>query len=344
MQKQGFNTFGPTKEAGQIEWDKAWARRFMKKNKIPSPLFKICKSQKEGIKFIKNEKDGQWYIKASGLAAGKGALFAKNNKEALAKIKQMKSFGRAGKIYLIEECLTGEEFSSFAIINGKNYQIIGHAQDHKTVYDGNLGPNTGGMGCSSPPQVVTRKIENQVEKIIKKTAISLVKLKRPYNGILYFGGIVDEKGKVYCIEFNSRWGDPEAQALIPAIKNDFCNLIASAAAGKLQKIKKDKLYRVVVAAASKGYPTDYSKVAGKEIKGLSKLIKKGIIIFGAGVKKKGNKYITSSGRLFYVLGEGKNIIKARQKAYNALSFVSIAGDNLHYRTDIGYRDLKRINK
>lgn len=342
VNKEGINTFGPTKEAGRIEWDKAWARLFMKKSKIPSPTFKICKSQKEGISFIKNKKDSQWFIKASGLAAGKGALFAENNKDALAKIKQMKSFGTAGKTYLIEECLTGEEFSSFWFVSGNNYQLIGHAQDHKTVFDGNLGPNTGGMGCSSPPQVVTGKIEKQIEKIIKKTVAALVKLNRPYNGILYFGGMVDQKGKVYCIEFNSRWGDPEAQVLIPALKNDYYKLISEASSGKLHKIKKDKLYRVVVAAVSKGYPADYSKVVGMEIKGLSQLIKKGTTIYGAGVKRKGKKYIAASGRLFYIIGEGKNVVKARQKAYNILSYVSISGNNLHYRTDIGYRDLERV--
>src|SRR3989338_5695243 len=148
LKKKGIKVFGPTKAAGQIEWDKAWARDFMKSNKLPIPRYKICKSEKDGINFIKDQKDSEWYIKVSGLAAGKGALHAKNNQDAITKIKQMKKFDIAGQTYLIEECLEGEEFSSFAIVNGKSFQIIGNAQDKKKAFNRNVGPNTGGMGGS----------------------------------------------------------------------------------------------------------------------------------------------------------------------------------------------------
>ena len=348
--KKGINSFGPTKAAGQIEWDKAWARRFMKRLKIPIPKYKVCKSQNEGIEFIRKQKDTEWFIKASGLAAGKGALYAEDNNEAITKIKRMKDFGEAGKTYLIEEYLNGEEFSSFAIVSGRKFGIIGHAQDHKTVFDGNKGPNTGGMGCSSPPFAVNKKVEKQINSIFKKTIDGLIKIGRPYNGILYLGGMILGNSKVSVIEFNSRWGDPEAQVLIPAIKNDFYNLISSASSGKLQKIKKDNKYRVVVTIASKGYPDDYSKVVGKEIKGLAHMLRHpersegSPKIFGAGVIVKSKKFIASGGRLFYVLGEGKNVALAREKAYNALSQVSIANNGLHYRKDIGYRDLERLKR
>ncbi len=342
LHKSGINTFGPARAAGQIEWDKAWARSFMKTNQLPIPRYKICKSEKDGINFIQNQKDSEWYIKVSGLAAGKGALHAKNNQDAIAKIKQMKKFGKAGQTYLIEECLEGEEFSSFAIVNGKSFQIIGNAQDHKTLFDGNVGPNTGGMGCSSPPIAITKKVEFQITSIFRKTIEGLVKMGRPYVGILYLGGIIDKNGKVWIIEFNSRWGDPEAQVLIPAIKNDFYSLISNALKGSLQKIIKDKKYRVVVTVASKGYPEDYSKVVGKEIKGLDKLLKNRVKVYGAGVAKKGQKFVVNGGRLFYILGEGENVAEARKKAYNVLSQVSITNIGLHYRKDIGYRDLKRL--
>ncbi len=363
IQKEGTKAFGPKKSAGRIEWDKAWARNLIKKFKIPIPRYKICKTQKEGISYIKKQKNGKWFVKASGLAAGKGALYARNKKDAIAKIKQMKQFGKAGSTYLIEECLKGEEFSSFAIVNGKKFAVVGHAQDHKTVFDGDRGPNTGGMGCSSPPLAITPEIEKQINSIFQKTVNGLAKVSRPYVGILYLGGmIVKEKrlarrspersrtgeGRVYVIEFNSRWGDPEAQVIIPAIKNDYYKLILDASHGKLQKIKKDKKYRVVVTAASKGYPKDYKKVVGKEIKGIAsilrhhKLSERSVKVFGAGVLKKGKKFIVNGGRLFYVLGDGKNIEDARKKTYDALLFVSITGNNLHYRKDIGYRDLKRI--
>ena len=345
LQKSGINTFGPTRVAGQIEWDKAWSRNFMKKFNIPHPAFKVFKSEAEGIQYIKNQlKDVSWYIKASGLAAGKGALFAKDSKDAIAKIKQMKKFGKAGQTYLIEECLKGEEFSSFAIVNGRNFEIVGHAQDHKTVSDGNQGPNTGGMGCSSPPLAISPNIERQIIAIFKKTVSGLYKINRPFVGILYLGGIIDKNGKVWMIEFNSRWGDPEAQVLIPAIKNDFYDLISNALRGNLQKIIKDKKYRVVVTAASKGYPGNYSQIIGKEIKGLGKLLKNRVKIYGAGVAKKGQKFVVNGGRLFYILGEGENVAEARKKAYNVLSQVSIINYGLHYRKDIGYRDLQRLKR
>src|SRR3989344_488397 len=343
LHKSGINTFGPARAAGQIEWDKAWARSFMKSNKLPIPRYKICKSEKEGVNFVKNQDDTEWFVKASGLAAGKGALYAKDSKDAIKKIKQIKKFGESGKTYLVEECLKGEEFSSFAIVNGRNFEIVGHAQDHKTVSDGNQGPNTGGMGCSSPPLAISPNIERQIIAIFKKTVSGLYKINRPFVGILYLGGIIDKNGKVWIIEFNSRWGDPEAQVLIPAIKNDFYDLISNALRGNLQKIIKDKKYRVVVTAASKGYPGNYSQIIGKEIKGLGKLLKNRVKIYGAGVAKKGQKFVVNGGRLFYILGEGKNVAEARKKAYNVLSLVSITGGNLHYRKDIGSRDLKRIN-
>jgi len=329
LQKEGINVFGPARAAGQIEWDKAWARNFMKKFKIPSPEFEICKSQKEGINFIKKQKDAEWFIKASGLAAGKGALYAKNNRQAIEKIHQMKDFGKAGQTYLIEKSLRGEEFSSFAIVDGKNFIIVGHAQDHKPVFDGNLGPNT--------------------DRIFAKTVKGLVSAGRPYRGILYLGGMITDKGlpagrQVYVIEFNARWGDPEAQVIVPALQNDFYELANQVLDGKIKKIKikKDKLYRVVVTAASKGYPGDYSKVIGKKIIGLEKILRlKKVKVFGAGVKRSNNQYLVGGGRLFYVVGEGKNVAQARKIAYNAFSLVNVEGDNLHFRTDIGYRDLER---
>lgn len=342
LTKEGIKVFGPTKSAGQIEWDKAWARKFMKQFNLPAPSFKICYSESEGIKFIESQKDGKWFIKASGLAAGKGAILAKK-KEAMSAIKQMKNFGASGKTYLIEECIEGEEFSAFALVSNKKFQIIGFAQDHKQVFDGDRGPNTGGMGCSSPPQVLSKKIEAQVQSIIKKTAQGLSKLKRPYAGVLYLGGMVDKAGKVWVIEFNARWGDPEAQVILPSVKNDYFELITSLLKGSMPKIKKDNKYRVVVTAASKGYPGDYSEVIGKEITGFEKLLKKATI-FGAGAKRENKKWKAEGGRLFYVLGEGQNVAQARKMAYNALSLVGVDGNNLHYRKDIGYRDFERFHK
>lgn len=341
----GFKVIGPTKEAGQIEWDKAWAREFMKRYKLPIPKFKICGSEKEGFEFIKINKEGKWYVKASGLAAGKGALFAENNNDATKKIEEMKSFGRAGKIFLIEECLQGEEFSSYALVSRANFVVIGHAQDHKTIFDRDFGPNTGGMGCTSTPLVITQKVEKQINAIFRKTVEGLVKERRPYNGVLYLGGIIDQKGKVKIIEFNARWGDPEAQVIVPKIKNDFFELAQSTIEGNISdlKVETDILYRVVVTCALRGYPVDYSNVVGSEVYGIEEIQKfDDIKVYGAAVKVKRGRNFAAGGRLFYVMGQGKNVAEARQITYNALSLAYVGGNNLHYRTDIGYRDIERF--
>ncbi len=343
LSKNKIKAFGPTKAAGQIEWDKAWSRTFMKKINLPIPHFKICKNQKEGITFIKKQKESAWFVKASGLAAGKGAIFAKSNNEAKTAIGAMSEFGEAGKIFLIEECLQGEEFSAFAVVYKNKFQIAGYAQDHKRVFDGDLGPNTGGMGCSSPPKVVSTKVEKQVKDIFKRTISALVSIGRPYIGILYLGAMVDKNEKVIIIEFNARWGDPEAEVILPSIKNDYLSFVTNTLNGKIPKIKKDNRYRVVVSAASKGYPNDFSKVIGKEIKGLEAALKEGSQIFGAGITKGKNKWEAAGGRLFYVLGEGKNVAEARKIAYNALSKIKIGAGQIHYRKDIGYRDLNRLS-
>lgn len=337
----GIPVVGPTKTAGQIEWDKAWARDFMVKYKIPAPKYKIFKSEKEGIDFVKKHPGSKWFVKASGLAEGKGVIPAENASDAISAIKQMQKFGPAGQTFLLEEWLVGEEFSAFALCDGKNFQVVGFAQDHKRVNDGDEGPNTGGMGCVSNPLVVSAKIKDQVSKIFKEAVQGLNKEKRPYKGVLYLGGMVVE-GDVKVIEFNARWGDPEAQVILPSIKNDLYEIDQAVINGEIGKIKikTDKKVRVGIVGASKGYPIDYSAAKGKIITGLEKV--KGVKIYGAGVKKDGNKYLVNGGRLFCLVGEGRSVIEARKKAYQAMSQISIEGDNLHYRKDIGWRDLKRI--
>lgn len=340
---------GPTKLAGQIEWDKAWARRFMEKYNIPHPKFKVCTSQKEGTDFIKKQNEGIWFVKASGLAEGKGVLPAKDNSDALVQIRQIKKFGNAGKTFLIEQALVGEEFSLFAITDGKDYQIIGVAQDYKRLYNNDTGPNTGGMGCTSPPLILTQQMLHAIKKtILDKTITGLLNDGRLYKGILYLGGmVVQENGKqkVYVIEFNSRWGDPEAQVILPGLKSDLYELSQAVLENKIRhaKISRDRKTRIVVSAASRGYPQNYSSVKGKQIFGIENVRKlENIKIYGAGVKMENGKAKASGGRLFHIVGEGKNIIEARKKAYEAMSYMYVEGNNLHYRTDIGWRDIERL--
>ncbi|MEI8067489.1 MAG: phosphoribosylamine--glycine ligase [Candidatus Shapirobacteria bacterium] len=344
--KNNIQAIGPTKDAGQIEWDKSWSRDFMEKYKIPSPFYKVFNNKEEGFKFLDKKNDQAWFIKASGLAEGKGVIPANNNQEAKEAIKKMANFGNSGETYLLEDWLIGEEFSAFAVVDGKNFQILGYAQDHKRVNDSDQGPNTGGMGCVSNPLIVSKDIESQVEVIFKKTINGLAKEKRPYKGILYLGGMVVGK-KVFIIEFNARWGDPEAQVIIPSIKTDFIKINRAILKGRINKLKLiiDKKVRVVVAGTSKGYPSSYEEVKGKQIFGLEKMSNsKEVKLYGAGIKVKDNKFFANGGRVFYLMAQGKDIIEARKKVYKNLALIDIDGNNLHFRTDIGWRDLARLNK
>ncbi len=364
LRENGFKVVGASKDAGRLEWDKAWSRDFMVKYDLPVPSYQVCSSEEEGLKFLQSQKDQAWFIKAAGLAEGKGVIPARDNQQAIEALKEMTRFGSAGSTFLIEQALIGEEFSAFAISDSDTYQYLGAAQDHKRVDDGDLGPNTGGMGCSTPALVVTENIKGQVNEILKKTFDGLKKEGLTYQGILYLGGIVvkeDGADKVYIIEYNARWGDPEVECILPGIENDWYEVGLAIAENRLSdtKIQSDNKSRIAIAAASLGYPEDYSKVKGKEIIGLEKLTQiPGIKVYGAGVKKavhssspelinnEGFIYTASGGRLFYVVAEGKDVIEARKKAYSALENVSIPGESgknlLHYRKDIGYRDVNRL--
>lgn len=354
--KNNIPTVGPTKSAGQIEWDKAWAREFGERQNIPQPKFKIYRSEKEGIDYLRNQPDKAWFVKASYLAEGKGALPAKNNAEAIERVKEIKRFKDAGRVFLIEEWLKGddgfaEEFSTFIFSDGRNYKIVGSAQDHKRANNFDEGENTGGMGCSTPPLILNSELMKEIKtRILDKVILGLNAEKRPYKGVLYLGGMaVKGKGKLtpYVIEFNARWGDPEAQVILPGLLNDLFEVSMAIVKGNIKnlQLQTDGKARVVVAGASKGYPGDYSMVKGKQIYGLSEAKKvEGVKIYGAGIKEEGGKYHANGGRLFYIVGEGENVIEARRKAYEAMSLVSIEGNNLHFRTDIGWRDVERIKK
>lgn len=312
----------------------------MVKYEMPTPKFKSFDNTQKAIRHVKKLPEQTFYVKASGLALGKGAIRAENKIEAINAINSMKNFGSAGKTFLIEEAMVGEEFSAFAICDGEKFKILGFAKDHKTVFNKDNGPNTGGMGAVSNPNIVSAKIRKEVEKIFDKFIIGMKKEGRPYAGIIYLGGIKTKSG-VKIIEFNSRWGDPEAEVIVPSITSDYLSLVLSAMDKKLNetKIKKDNLKRISVVGASFGYPGDYSAVKGKKIFGLNGL--KNVKVFGAGIAKKEKNFVVSGGRVFHLMAEGKDLLDAREKAYKAMSQVYIEGNNLHYRTDIGWKDLKK---
>lgn len=340
LEENGFKVFGPSRDAGQIEWDKAWARSFMKKYKLPIPTYKVFNDKHEALNFVKKNPSKKWFIKASGLAAGKGVIFAGNINEAKNAILEMKRFGKSGETFVVEECLVGEEFSFFAITDGISFNVLGSAQDHKKLYDGDHGPNTGGMGAYSNPSVVTHSVYKQAEKIINKTIKGLKKEGRVYKGILYLGAMV-VKGKVYIIEFNARWGDPEAQVLIPSLKVDLYDLAGKVSDQKLDTIKiiRDLKSRIVVAGSLR----EGMKDKKRELRGVNNLLKsKEISFLSTRVYKQHNKYYVTSGRLFYLVSSGRNIIDARKRVYSAMSSLFIEENGLHYRTDIGWREVSRI--
>ncbi len=346
----GIKAFGPTKNASEIEWSKEWSRNFMLKYHLPIPHFKSFDSQSKGIFYVKSLREQPLYVKASGLALGKGAIRAENKKEAILAIKEMRSFGKAGETFVVEEAMIGEEFSLFAVCDGENYKILGSAQDHKTAFDGDIGPNTGGMGCVSNPKIVTPRVEKEIEsKILVPFMKGMKKEGRPYSGILYLGGMITRSASlgqagIKIVEFNSRWGDPEAQVLIPGITSDYLSIVEAVLYKKLNKIKlkTDNLIRVSVAGCSRGYPIDYSKVKGARIKGLEKVNKlPNINIYGAGISKKENKFAATGGRVFHLTGVGLTLSQARMRAYGAISLITIENNSLHFRSDIGWRDMER---
>lgn len=353
LQKNGITAFGPTKKAAEIEWSKTWSRDFMKKYKLPTPYYQSFTNEKKAIAYISKLPEQPLFIKASGLALGKGALFASNRKEAIAAIKEMKNFGNAGKEFLIEECLVGEEFSLFAICDGKSYAILGNAQDHKRALDNDKGLNTGGMGCVSPTGSITSSIIRIIEqKILKPFMRGMIEEERPYTGILYLGGMVTNpqsasrrSGKLQIIEFNARWGEPEAEVVLTSIQNDYLDIVLTATKQGLRnkKIKQDKKIRISIAGCARGYPGDYSAVKGKEIFGLGLALHlRGVSVYGAGIKRMNKKWVVNGGRVFHLVAEGKTIQQARTRAYAAMSHITVEGNNLHYRTDIGWRELERI--
>lgn len=346
--KGGIYAFGPSQKAAEIEWSKQWARNFMQKYKLPIPKFKTFNNAKSAISYVNGISEQPLFIKASGLAAGKGAIKATNKKEAITAIDLMKDFGKAGAVFLIEECMEGEEFSLFAICDGKNYLITKDAQDHKTAYNKDQGQNTGGMGCVSPTLVMNKKILKEIElTILKPFMKGMQKENRPYVGILYLGGMITKKG-IRIVEFNARWGDPEVEVILPGIKTDYMEIMEAVKKQKLDKlkIKFDNKVRISVAACSQGYPNDYSKIKGNEIFGILPFLKNtsNIIIYGAGIKKIGKRFFVNGGRIFHLVAKGNNILEARKKAYSALSSVYVKDNGLHYRTDIGWRDVARMLK
>ena len=339
--KKGLKVFGPSKNAAQLEASKIFTKRLCQAQNIPTAWFETFKDAKKAKEFVR-EKKAPIVIKADGLAAGKGVIVAKTEDEAFQAIDNIivgKAFGDSGKEIIVEECLVGEEASILVISDGENIVPLASSQDHKRIYEGDKGPNTGGMGAYSPAPVVTDEVfDYTVSKIIKPTIAGMKKKGFSFKGVLYAGIMITKEGPK-LLEFNVRFGDPETQAILPRMKTDLIDLIDAAILGNLKdyKLEWDKRSAVCVVLASGGYPGKYEK--GREIKNLEKAEKlKDVLIFHAGTKVT-DKIVTDGGRVLNVVALGDDIQDAIEKAYEACDVISF--ENMTYRKDIGNKAIKR---
>jgi phosphoribosylamine--glycine ligase len=347
LRRKGFRVFGPSKNAAQIEWDKVWSREFMRRHKISCPDFRSFENDEPAFQMVNALYQAApgvlLFVKAAGLCSGKGALSCRNVEEAIENIRKMASFGDAGKRFLIEQGLKGEEFSYYAISDGTNFYCFKSAQDNKRALNFDQGEQTGGMGAVSPARVTADLKERIEEEQIARAINGMRQEGRPFMGVLYLGGIINNEG-IFNIEYNARWGDPECQAVLPGVQTDYADIANACIDRKLGEleIKEDKEVRACVVGASRGYPEDYGAVKGKRIFGLEDAMNvEGVEVYGAGIKIRAERVYADGGRLFSIIGKGRDVIEARAKAYEAISRISIEGNCLHYRTDVGWRDVER---
>ena len=340
LEKDGVRVFGCSKPAAQLEGSKKFTKDLAAKYNIPTGAYKSFTDAAEAKKFIK-EFGKRIVVKADGLAAGKGVIVPETTEEALAAVDEVMGgkFGKAGNIVVIEEFLEGEEASFFALCDGENAIKFGAAQDHKRAFDGDKGPNTGGMGTYSPAPVVTKQVEDRVMKeIIDPTVAAMKKEGMPFKGVL-FAGLMIKDGKPQLIEFNVRFGDPETQSLMLRLESDLVDLMYSAASGTLKgkEVKLADKAALCVVYAANGYPGDYQK--GTEIRNLEDSEKtQGAYIFHAGTKKEGGKILATGGRVLGVSAIGKDVAAARKSAYDAAAKIDWADG--FYRKDIAWRAMK----
>ena len=340
--KKGMKIFGPTKDAAQLESSKIWAKKFMKRNNIPTAAFEVFNDALLAKEYV-NQTEHNVVIKADGLAAGKGVIVCNNKdeaKDAIDMILLNKKFGDAGNNIIIEDRIDGIEASYIAMSDGKIAIPMATSQDHKRVYDDDNGPNTGGMGAYSPTLVIDEVLSEKIqEKIIDKTITSLKNEGITFKGFLY-AGIMLKDGEPYVLEYNVRMGDPECQPILMRMNSDLFEYLNACVDGTLEKLSpiswKNKS-AVCVVLASKGYPESYPK--GDEIFGLD-LIYEDAYVFHAGTKKQNKKIITNGGRVLGVTALGNTLELAIKTAYNTVE--KIFWENKYSRTDIGKKGLSYL--
>ena len=343
FKSKGKQIFGPTAMAARLEGSKLFAKEFMLRHSIPTAGYEQFTDADEAFRYIKNDFK-PCVVKASGLAAGKGAVVCQTFSEAEETINHMmvdKAFGEAADTVLIENLLEGEEASILAISDGNNITILPSSQDHKRVFNDDKGPNTGGMGAYSSAPVVSDSIYEQVKSSILIPTIEGMKSEgNSFSGLLYAGVIITNEGPK-VIEFNVRFGDPEAQVVIPLLGNEFLDLLIGSADGDITGINigKNSKYASTIVLSSGGYPGDYE--IGKEINGLDYPFGNDTTIFHSGTKEKDNKYYTNGGRVLSVTSLGDSLRASIEASYSAVSHIKF--DGMHYRNDIGHKGLSYVS-
>ena len=338
LRKEGIKVYGPGRAGAMLEGSKAFAKRFMNDCRIPTAPFDVCSSFDKALKALK-KRTPPFVIKADGLAAGKGAFIIDDTTEARNILDQLLVkgvLGKSGHTVVIEDFLAGYEITAMAITDGRTYRMLPLSQDHKRAYDGDKGPNTGGMGAYSPlPQVddtLKAKIEDEV---VKPTVEGLKRKGIDFRGTIYAGLMIHE-GSPYVLEYNVRFGDPEAQVVIPICDVDWGRIFVSCAGGNLEESALINATRsgVGVVMASGGYPDKYE--TGYPIEGLDALEgRDDVIVFHSGTRMERGKFLTNGGRVLTVVGLADDLKEARDKAYRAIS--SITFKDAHYRRDIAWQ-------
>jgi phosphoribosylamine--glycine ligase len=336
LQKHGRLCFGPQKEAAKLEASKSFAKKIMEEAGIPTAKFQIFSLQDfQKGKFSPKKLNPPVVIKASGLCAGKGTFVCKNEKEieeAIERIFIKREFGNEGNEIVVEEFLEGKEISYFAICSENNFRTLGFARDYKRLLDSDKGPNTGGMGSYTPVEYEDDKLKEKIEKsIVAPLMKTLTEKNIVFSGILYVG-VMLHNGEPYVLEFNVRFGDPEAQVLLPSIEQNFFDLIINALEGKLPDKIEQKKHALCVVMVAEGYPQKYKK--GMEIKIKGDEEGENFIIFHAGTKRENEKIISTGGRVLNVVGLGENKNKAREISYKMIK-EKIEFPSSHFRKDIG---------
>jgi phosphoribosylamine--glycine ligase len=343
FEKKGLKVFGVSKKAALLEASKDFAKRLMTKYHIPTAAYRSFTDPRQAMAYL-DKIGAPVVVKADGLAAGKGVMVCQTLAEAKAAIELImldRAFGDAGNKILLEEFLTGEEASFLAFSDGKTVLPMPTSQDHKPIYDNDQGPNTGGMGAYSPAPVVDETLFQEVmNRVMIPTVRAMAKEGRPYKGVLYAGLMIDQ-GKIKVLEYNVRFGDPEAQPLLMRLKSDLVEILMAVTAGKLDQVKAvwDVRPSVCVVMAAQGYPGTYQK--GQTIQGLEAAKRlKDVVVFHAGTAFKDKAVVTNGGRVLGITALGEDIPRAIRKAYQAVE--KIHWKTAYYRTDIGQKASKYL--